>query len=145
MIPEKITYRKAVEKDLDFLLNLREETMTNHLFNSGFKVTEENHLERIKYQFENAKIILLDEIEIGLLKIIELKGQIEIIQIQISSNFQGKGFGTKIIKSIIEQAVINNLRLKLSVLKQNKAKGLYLNLGFKIIKVNKNSFEMEYR
>lgn len=142
---EKILYKNATERDLDFLLGLREETMTKHLINSGLKVTKENHLNRINYKFENAKIILVNELQIGLLKVREFNDKIEIIQIQISSSFRGKGIGTKIIKEIIGKAIESNLSITLSVLKENKAKKLYQSLGFEIISSSENSFEMEFK
>ena len=145
MIIGNISYRKATEKDLDALLDLRVKTMESHLINSGVNTTEEFHLERIKYKFENAEIILLENIEVGLLKIMESNEKIEIIQIQISSSFRGKGIGTKIIKEIIGNAIQNNLSVTLSVLKENKAKKLYQNLGFEIISSSENSFEMEFK
>lgn len=144
MIIGKISYRKATEKDLDYLLDLRIKTMESHLINSGVNATKEVHLKRIKYKFEIAEIILFDNIEIGLLKKMESSDKIEIIQIQILPNFQGKGIGRKIICSIIEKTINSNLRLTLSVLKENKAKELYKSLGFEIIESNENSFEMEY-
>lgn len=139
----ELNYRKASLADIEYLLWLRKQTMTEHFLNSGIEVNEEYHLKRIEYQFEDAKIILLNENPIGLLKVNENKSGFEIIQIQIDPEFQGKGIGKKIIQSIIDKASSLNLPVELSVLKNNKAKQLYISLGFKIINENEDSFIMK--
>ncbi|MNR98182.1 Acetyltransferase (GNAT) family protein [compost metagenome] len=139
----ELNYRKASLADIEYLLWLRKQTMTEHFLNSGIEVNDEYHLKRIEYHFEDAKIILLNENPIGLLKVNENKSGFEIIQIQIDPEFQGKGIGKKMIQSIIDKASSLNLPVELSVLKNNKAKQLYISLGFKIINENEDSFIMK--
>jgi len=139
----KLTYRKATQTDIDYLLRLRKQTMNEHLINSGMDVSEENHLKRIMYQFDNAKIIYLNAKKIGLLKVSESQNKIEIIQFQIDPKYQQKGIGQIIIKSIIKKSSKKKLPVILSVLKVNKAKRLYERIGFNIIEENENSFIMK--
>jgi ribosomal protein S18 acetylase RimI-like enzyme len=140
----ELTYRKCLKTDIGYLLWLRKKTMNEHLINSGIDVSDENHLNRIMFQFDQAKIILLKDQKIGLLKILEHQNSIEIIQIQIEPLYQGKGLGQKIIKSIIEKLSGEKLSVTLSVLKENKAKKLYDTIGFKVIIENNESFIMKY-
>ncbi|RZK04219.1 MAG: N-acetyltransferase [Flavobacterium sp.] len=138
----EITFKDCEDTDIEYLLWLRKETMSLHLEKSGLDLDDESHLKRIKYGFENARLIFMDDKKIGLLKVGNLQEYIEIIQIQIDANYQGRGIGRKIIQSIVE----NNLEKKpiqLSVLKENRAKKLYKDLGFKIIGENQHSFIME--
>jgi N-acetylglutamate synthase-like GNAT family acetyltransferase len=137
-----ITYRDATEDDIPFLLWLRKQTMVEHLISSGQVILEENLINRIKHQFEHAKIIMLNEQQIGLLKLSENNIEIEIIQIQIEPNFQNKGFGKEIILKIIQKANKTKVPVKLSVLKKNKAQNLYATLGFEIYNENKLSYFM---
>jgi N-acetylglutamate synthase-like GNAT family acetyltransferase len=139
----QLTYQKATEKDIEFLLWLRKLTMTEHLLHAGKEVNEENLLDRIHYHFEDAKIILQKDQKIGLLKLVENESKIEILQIQIEPNHQNKGIGKKIIQSIIQKATIKNIPVKLSVLKVNKAQTLYKNLGFEIYDENEYSYFMK--
>jgi ribosomal protein S18 acetylase RimI-like enzyme len=143
MKQQALTYKKASEKDTEFLLWLRKETMVRHLINAGMEVNEENLLSRIKHQFEHAKIILLQDQKIGLLKLVETNTEIEILQIQIAPDHQNKGFGKGIIQSIIKEASTKKIPVKLSVLKVNKAQTLYQNLGFVIYDENEYSYFME--
>ncbi len=139
-----LTYRKATENDIDYLLWLRKETMNEHLINSGIQMNDEKHIERIYYQFDESKIVLLEGENIGFLKAKEHKDKLEIIQIQIEPKYQCQGFGQKIINSIIEIAKENNKIVTLSVLKSNKAQELYHRIGFKIIRVDNFSYIMEF-
>lgn len=137
-----LTYRKALHSDTEYILWLRKETMNEHLANAGFDLNEENHLKGIEYQFENAKIILHNNRKIGLLKKSESEEYIKLIQIQISPEYQGQGIGKQVIKSIIYDAFKKDKAVHLSVLKDNPAKRLYLNLGFEIIDENSHSLIM---
>lgn len=138
-----IKYKKCIKADLEYLIWLRNETMNIHLSNSGILVDQENHLNRIIYKFENAKLIYLNDNKIGLLKVVENEKNIEIIQIQIDPKYQGKGIGGKVIKDIIENNSKFKKKISLSVLKGNKAIDLYKKVGFKIISENEHSYVME--
>jgi N-acetylglutamate synthase-like GNAT family acetyltransferase len=139
----KLTYQKATEEDIEFLLWLRKETMTEHLVNAGNEINEEKILDRINYYFEDAKIILLKDQKIGLLKLTKNETEIEIHQLQIEPNYQNKGIGKEIIQAIIQKASIKNIPVKLSVLKVNKAQNLYKTLGFEIYDENEYSYFMK--
>jgi N-acetylglutamate synthase-like GNAT family acetyltransferase len=139
----KLTFRKGTEEDMEFLLWLRKQTMTEHLLHAGKEVNEENLLDRIKHHFEHAKIILQKDQKIGLLKLVENESEIEILQIQIEPNHQNKGIGKEIIQSIIQKASTKNIPVKLSVLKTNKAKNLCKTLGFEIYDKNEYSYFMK--
>ena len=135
--------RRARLTDIDFLLELRIETMEEHLKNANINLSIDNHKERILHNLESAKIILYEKEKIGLLKLLKYQTSYEIEQIQIQKKFQGRGIGYKIIKDLIKKAETENMSIKLSVLKNNKAQFLYKRLGFEIIKENKDSYIMQ--
>ena len=138
----ELLYRKALETDIDYLLQLRKETMSEHLINSGIISNDEDQLLRINYLFDQAKIVMLNNENVGLLKLDEKENRIEIVQIQIDPKFQKKGIGKQIIEAVIKNALAQNKELVLSVLKANPAKELYERLGFKIIGEDEFSFMM---
>src|SRR6187431_2946479 len=138
-----LSFKKAFKEDIDFLLWLRKETMVEYYLKAGKEVNEENLLSRINHYFEHAKIILLDNQKIGLLKVFENNNEIEILQIQIAPEYQNKGIGRKIIQSILQEATTNKIPVKLSVLKVNKAQTLYQNLGFVIYDEDQYSYFMK--
>jgi len=139
---QTLTFKKATEEDIEFLLWLRKETMVEHYLKAGKEVNEESLLSRINHHFEHAKIILLNDEKIGLLKVAEHENEIEIFQIQIAPKYQNKGLGREIIKSILKEASSKKIPVKLSVLKVNKAQTLYKNLGFEIYDENEFSYFM---
>ncbi len=138
----ELVYRKALETDIDYLLQLRKETMSEHLINSGIISNDEDQLLRINYLFDQAKIVMLNNQNVGLLKLDEKENRIEIVQIQIDPKFQKKGIGQQIIEAVIKNALAEKKELVLSVLKANPAKELYERLGFKIIGEDEFSFMM---
>jgi len=138
----EIKYRPALKSDLKFLLTLRIQTMNAHLIASSLPVSDEAHLQRINYQFEHALIIEIDKRAIGLLKIVRQADNIELIQIQIATSYQGKGIGRRILNDLIEEAIESEKTITLSVLKTNKAKNLYSNVDFKIIDETDDSYLM---
>lgn len=140
-----LSYRKAHPEDIAFLLKLRRETMEAHLQQAGYHLSEEEHLKRIHYQFDAIQIVLIKEEAIGMLKVRLNANSYEIIQIQISPKFQNKGIGRKLIDTIIESAKAKKLSVTLSVLKQNKALGLYQKLGFKIISTTSDSYNLSLK
>ncbi|WP_293938242.1 GNAT family N-acetyltransferase [Sphingobacterium sp. UBA5996] len=139
-----IKYRPASKSDLEFLLDLRIHTMNAHLTARSLPVSNEAHLQRINYQFEHALIIEIDKRAIGLLKIVREANNINLIQIQITPSYQSKGIGRKILNDLIEEAIESEKTITLSVLKTNKAKNLYSNIGFMIVVETDDSYLMVY-
>ncbi len=84
----------------------------------------------------------MEDIPIGLLKVDKQHDNIDLIQIQITPNCQGKGVGRKILNDLIKEAIETEKSITLSVLKTNQAKKLYLNVGFKIVGETDNSYLM---
>lgn len=138
-----LKFRRAEESDWPFLLVLRSESMNSHIINAGLIPTEENHLERIKYRFEYAKIIIYNSLEVGLLKVVKEGPVWELVQIQLSSSYRGLGLGKSIINGVLKEAFSQNASVKLSVFKENPAKKLYESLGFKTYLETETAYEMQ--
>ncbi|WP_114325297.1 GNAT family N-acetyltransferase [Candidatus Colwellia aromaticivorans] len=142
-----IGFRKVKHEDIDFLLRLRQKSMSAHLAKAKLKLTNEQHLERIKEHYYDSHIILRDRKPIGVLKmgVIALNGttkSLHIRQLQILPEFQGKGVGSKILTVVKKRALQLQLPVTLNVLLQNPARGLYLRHGFQIEGKNKLEFQM---
>ncbi|MES2824917.1 MAG: GNAT family N-acetyltransferase [Pseudomonadota bacterium] len=139
----KISFRLAEEKDKPFLLKLRNETMNGHIYNAGLIPNNEIHIERINYRFDCANVVVVDDIEVGLLKVIKEGELWHLVQIQLSTSSQRKGIGREIILEVLRQAFENNSGVKLSVFKANPAKNLYTELGFKTYLETETTYEMQ--
>jgi GNAT superfamily N-acetyltransferase len=143
-----IGFRKVNNDDVDFLLILRKKSMSAHLVNAKIKLTNEQHLERIKDHYYDSHIILRDRKPIGVLKmgVIAVNGptkSLHIRQLQILPEFQGEGIGSKVIMVVKKRALQLQLPITLNVLLKNPARGLYLRHGFQI--EGKNTLEFKMR
>jgi ribosomal protein S18 acetylase RimI-like enzyme len=130
----KIQSIPAVAEDIEFLINLRNETMARHFKNAGLTQTMENIRERVIYRLDCAQIIMIDGEKGGLLKVIKNERDWELYQVQIASKYQGKGIGSQIITEVLRSAKQMGAHVRLYVLKKNPAKRLYERLGFKVDK-----------
>lgn len=142
-----IGFRKVKDEDLDFLLRLRKKSMSAHLAKAKIKLTNEQHLERIKEHYYESHIILRDRKPIGLLKmgVIAVNGptkSLHIRQIQILPEHQREGIGSKVLNVVKKRALQLQLPITLNVLLRNPARGLYLRHGFQIEGKNKLEFQM---
>ncbi len=138
-----ITFRKADQDDIYFLLALRKQTMDVYLSDAGIETSEAYHLSRINEHYEDSNIILCDSQVIGLLKLGVLDESVHIRQFQILPEFQNRGIGAKVLELVKRKATELNLPVTLSVLLHNPAKSLYLRSGFKVIE--KNEFEYQLK
>jgi ribosomal protein S18 acetylase RimI-like enzyme len=142
-----IGFRKVTHDDVDFLLVLRQKSMSKHLADAKIKLTKEQHLERVKEHYYDSHIILRDRKPIGLLKlgIVSLTGtskSLHIRQLQILPEHQGLGIGSKVLAVVKKKALQLQMPITLNVLLKNPARGLYLRHGFQIEGKNKVEFQM---
>lgn len=108
------------------------------------------HNRKVKSSFKSLKLLIVDILDYFVLCDIE-KDDFYIAEIAIRKNYQSKGYGTKILKEVLEYAENNNYeRVILDAdFRNTKAKALYERLGFKVF--NKKSFlgrgmyNMEFR
>ena len=142
-----IGFRKVKHDDLDFLLILRKKSMSAHLVKEKIKLTNEQHLDRIKEHYYESHIILRDRKPIGVLKmgvvaLNDTSKSLHIRQLQILPDFQGEGIGSKVLTVVKKRALQLQLPITLNVLLNNPARGLYLRHGFQIEGKNKLEFQM---
>lgn len=141
---QALTFRAATEADVPFLLELRRQTMSEHLRLSGIEPSESERRERVLASFESAEIILLSGTPVGLLKVVRSPESWDLVQIQILPEKQGRGFGSTILKKLLADAVQARVSVTLSVLKANPARQLYERLGFRIVGENEQAYDMEF-
>ncbi|MDO6426750.1 GNAT family N-acetyltransferase [Thalassotalea sp. 1_MG-2023] len=140
-----ITFRKAVDSDISFLIALRKETMTEHLLTAGLMYTDEQHIARITEHFEDSYIICFDDVSIGLIKLAQFKEKWHIRQLQIARNYQGRGLGTKLLTLLQNKASQIQVPISLNVLFKNPARKLYQRAGFVIVGENSLEYQMLWR
>ena len=125
-----IELTKARDVDTNFLVQLRKLTMVEHLEKAGLYLSEEEHLSRVKIHFDSSFIVKQKEEQVGAIKYVETSNEIEILQLQILPNHQGKGIGKQLMNYMIQVSSSLNKDLILRVLKENPARYLYERFGF---------------
>src|SRR3546814_10319920 len=90
-----LTLRPALESDLPYLLALRRQTMDAHLASSGLPADDATHLTRIRYHWEDARIVLFDGAPAGLLKSYRGPSAWHVVQVQVAPGYQGRGLDRK--------------------------------------------------
>ncbi|CAM3521136.1 Spermidine N(1)-acetyltransferase [Vibrio aerogenes CECT 7868] len=140
----EMTLRKAQSSDIGFLIELRDLTMRRYLEAVGMPTGREDYLQRVRYEFEHARIIECDGVAAGLFKAVYLTEQHQwyIFQIQIHPDYQNRKIGRQVIQSVIDQARTIGASVGLSVIKSNPAQRLYLRLGFKPVGESEAEYEM---
>ena len=139
---QEIKYRQANLSDLKWLIGVRKETMSDYLRLSGISTSHEELKKRVLHQFESTQIIKFKNKDIGMIKVLRKDISWELIQIQISKNYQNLGIGKKVINELLEEARQKRKRVMLSVLKQNPAIKLYSKLGFSKFSEDSVSYKM---
>jgi len=141
---DALTFRAATEADIPFLLELRRQTMSEHLRASGIEPSESERRARVLASFDCAEIILLAGASVGLLKVVRGPDNWDLVQIQIVPEQQGRGFGSTILKRLLADAIRAQVTVSLSVLNTNPARQLYERLGFRIVAQNDHAYDMEF-
>lgn len=141
-----ISLRKALESDINFLIDLRDITMRPHLEQVGMPTTRDEYIKRISYEFDAAQVIELDGLPVGLFKVVYYEdiNQWYIIQIQIHPGYQNLKIGSDLIRSITDKALHMGASVGLSVIKTNPALKLYLRLGFEQVSESEHEFNLVF-
>ena len=134
---------QATDSDFPFLLDLRLKTMQAHLEAQGIFLTQPEHRERVAFKYPLAQIILIDNQQAGLLKLEESESALDIHQFQLLPQFQGMGYGRKILNQVIHRAGLKPVNL--SVLKKNPAYRLYLSAGFIQVGEDQHEYHLTYQ
>lgn len=136
-----ISLVSAKTVDMEYLLWLRQHTMVAHLERQGLFYSDSQHLAKLQEHFDCAHIIWVDDVKTGLLKYVSTAQQLDIKQLQIAPDQQGKGLGRAILLHVFTQHP--HKLCVLTVLKNNPALRLYLRLGFSIVGEDAYEFYMQ--
>jgi ribosomal protein S18 acetylase RimI-like enzyme len=104
---------------------------------------QERHFED-KWRIGKWQVIALCTQAIGALWITEAPEFIKLHEIQILPEFQNKGIGTRLISEVLVKSTEEHKPVRLEVLKKNRAKELYLRLGFIVESETEAHFRMIY-
>ena len=134
-----ISWRQATTEDKSWLMALRLKTMVPHLEKAGLFLSSEQHDFRMNEAFECSHILSVDDIPCGLVKFCHDNDVIELQQLQILPEFQGRGIGKAVLTRLSALAG----KVTLTVLKENPALALYRRAGFVVTGEDEYEYHME--
>lgn len=142
---ENYLLRKATIEDYDFIYGVKKRTLRSHI-EKIWGWDEEYQKKDFSESFIPSRnnIILLNNVNIGVLEVTEENKIIYISELEILPEFQGKGIGSEILKNVLNYGKRKGKKVQIGCFKINEgAKSLYLRLGFKIVDETETHFIFE--
>src|SRR5437899_1509774 len=93
---------------------------------------------------EGASILVSGEGDAGWLHVIETRRDIHLGHLYLAPQARNRGLGTKFLRWMGERAQRKDKNFTLEVLKNNRARGLYERLGFRIIETSPLKYTMQF-
>ena len=93
---------------------------------------------------EDASILVAGDGDAGWLHVIETRRNIHLGHLYLAPAQRNRGLGTKFLRWMGERATRKGKNLTLEVLKNNRARGLYERLGFRVIKTSPLKYTMQF-
>jgi ribosomal protein S18 acetylase RimI-like enzyme len=135
------------EDDFEFRYRVYEITIKPYLYEM-MDWSEDQHRAMIRSNFAGStshSAIVVDGKRAGVVRIVEHDKVIDLEQIEILPEFQGKGIGTAVVQSLIDRAIRTGKVVDLSVFVANTgARRLYERLGFSLISESERDVQMRY-
>jgi ribosomal protein S18 acetylase RimI-like enzyme len=129
------TFRAASEADYPWLWSLKRLTMRPYVEQmwGGWDEEAQEKFFRRNFVPANIRIVVVDGRDIGLLHVEREPGASFLANVQILPEFQNRGFGSAIVRQVVDEAHGAGLAVRLQVLKSNQAaRRLYERLGFEV-------------
>jgi len=138
--------RPAEEHDFQTIFTIKKETLfpyVNEIWGWDDAIQEEYLRKNFDGALNPIQIVEQQNQSIGILQTAETENAIEIINIELLSQYQGRGVGSEILSQIISTATQKKIDIKLQVfLKNTAAQRLYKRLGFQ--KVSESEHHVQY-
>ncbi|MDF5731000.1 MAG: GNAT family N-acetyltransferase [Rhizonema sp. PD38] len=138
--------RKTTASDFDFIYNLHRQTFYSYV-EQTWGWFEEIQWAGMREDFDSLpfEIVCYQGIDIGVISVVLDEKALFLNYLAILPLYQGKGFGTQILRKLLEHAAANGIVVQLNVMRVNPAKSLYKRMGFRVVDSDKERFFMEWR
>ena len=140
-----ITYRPAVQEDLNFLYRLHRATMKVYVEDTWGRWDEDWQRERFtcRFQPDLLQVIRYKDEDAGVLQVQERSEENFVALLEISPAFQKRGIGTRIMRNILSEAGLKGKLVALQVLKVTfLARSFYQRMGFGVTGENDTHYIM---
>ena len=142
----EIGYRDATQGDREWLYELKRVTMGGYVSETyGWDESFQRHRFEESFRPAAIRIVQVDGQDAGMLDAAEETDRFVLNRIELLPAFQRRGFGGRIIQSLIEESRRTLKPVELQVLRVNPAKGLYERLGFTAYEETRTHYKMKFQ
>ena len=141
----RVTVRNAELIDQTFAYDTRELAMRTYVEQTWGKWNQDEAKIQIADDIRHKRlcIIELDGKPAGMMRIDEHSTHLDIDQLFLRPETQGRGIGTALVKSVLARAETKKLPVRLWVLRVNPARALYERLGFVVFEETAASLHLQ--
>jgi GNAT superfamily N-acetyltransferase len=142
---KNLKLRKATADDSEFAYRTKKAAFREYLEKaSGWNEEEQRKLHQRRFAEHDFRIIQLSGVDVGILAMSRQPDCINLHQMFILPEYQGRGIGEAYMKILIKGAAVPQVPIRLQVLKVNpRAFAFYQRMGFKRTGENDDHFLME--
>ena len=142
---EELKVRKAQAADSDFVFAVKRAAFREYVEQIwGWDEVYQKELHNRRFASQDLRIIQFNGTDVGFLSTSNTADTLNVDQIYILPEYQGRGIGAACMRGIIDDASLEQKPVTLQVLKINtRATAFYQRLGFTIIDENSTHFQME--
>jgi ribosomal protein S18 acetylase RimI-like enzyme len=143
----KVEMRRATADDVDLLWTIFRASLKDYIIEARGEWNEEREESQFWRQLDlsASRIIAVDHQHIGFIVAPIRDGALWIHTICIVPEYQRKGIGTGVIRSVFAEGKEQEIPIYLGILKVNPARRLYERLGFKVIGDLPNHYKMQFQ
>ena len=142
---EALKVRKAQATDSEFVFAVKKAAFREYVEQIwGWEDTYQRDLHNRRFASQDLRIIQFRGIDVGFLATSNTSDTLNVDQIYILPEYQGRGIGAACMGRIIDNASREQKPVTLQVLKINtRATAFYQRLGFTIVDENSTHFQMK--
>jgi GNAT superfamily N-acetyltransferase len=142
---KNLQIRKATADDSEFAYQTKKSAFRGYLKQvSDWNEDEQRRLHQRRFAEHDFRIIQLSGVDVGILAMSRQPDCINLHQMFILPEYQGRGIGEAYMKILIKGAAVPQVPIRLQVLKVNpRAFAFYQRMGFKRTGENDDHFLME--
>ena len=142
---EGLKVHKAQATDSEFVFAVKKAAFREYVEQIwGWDDTYQRDLHNRRFALHDLRIIQFHGTDVGFLSTSNTSDTLNVDQIYILPEYQGRGIGAACMKRIIDDANLEQKPVTLQVLKINtRATAFYQRLGFIIVEENSTHFQMK--
>jgi ribosomal protein S18 acetylase RimI-like enzyme len=146
VVVSTLSVRKAHASDREFLFGLHVATMRDYVGQTwGWDDGEQRRMFDEHFNTTDVDVIECDGKAIGMQVVSTTQDSLELDNIEILPEHQGRGYGSALIGDILRRARATRRQVHLQVLKVNPARALYTRLGFELTGETQTHYLMAWR